>query len=151
MMRCAALLVAIAATCCDGLLVGTPRTASLAPAAARAAPLAVRMQVIDAPVKIPDTIPPDLAPKSPEGDKANQKGKKHKLLLFNDNVNRREYVARVLVSTVPELTQADAYAVMQKAHKAGMAVVGVWMFELCEAYCEGLKAGGLIASTTEED
>jgi hypothetical protein len=32
-----------------------------------------------------------------------------------------------------------------------MAVVGVWVFEVAEAYCEGLKAGGLIASTTEED
>ena len=46
------------------------------------------MQVAEPPVKIPDTVPPDLAPTKPKGDKANEKGKKYKLLLFNDNVNR---------------------------------------------------------------
>ena len=66
------------------------------------------------------------------------------------HTHRREYVARILVQTVPELTQADAYVVMQKAHKSGMAVVGVWVFELAEAYCAQLKSGGLIASVTEE-
>ena len=60
-------------------------------------------------------------------------------------------MARVLVQTVPELTQADAYLVMQKAHKQGMAVVGVWVFEVAEAYCDGLKTGGLIASISEEE
>ena len=47
---------------------------------------------------------------------------------------RREYVARVLVQYIPEMDQAGAYVVMQKAHKAGMAVVGVWVFEIAEAY-----------------
>ena len=108
------------------------------------------MQVAEPPVKIPDKVP-QLAPTEPKGDKQNQKGKKYKLLLFNDNVNRREFVARVLVQTIPEMTQADAYVVMQKAHKSGMAVVGVWVFEMAEAYCAGLKSGGLIASITEEE
>ena len=40
---------------------------------------------------------------------------------------------------------------MQKAHQSGMAVVGVWVFELAEAYCDGLKARALICSVTEED
>ena len=48
---------------------------------------AVRMQVAEPPVKIPDKVP-QLAPTEPKGDKQNQKGKKFKLLLFNDNVNR---------------------------------------------------------------
>ncbi len=109
-----------------------------------------RMQVAEPPVKIPDKVP-QLAPTEPKGDKQNEKGKKYKLLLFNDNVNRREYVARVLVQQIPEVNQADAYLIMQKAHKQGMAVVGIWVFEMAEAYCEGLKAGGLIASVTEAD
>jgi len=66
-------------------------------------------------------------------------------------LHRREYVAKVLTANIPELTQADAYVIMQKAHKSGMAVVGVWMFELAEAYCERLRAGGLISSVAEED
>ena len=104
---------------------------------------------VEAPVKIPDA-PPELAPTKPSSDKANEKAKKYKLILFNDNVNRREYVARILVQTIPELQQADAYLVMQKAHKQGMAVVGVWVFEIAEAYCSNLKSGGLIASVAEE-
>ena len=70
---------------------------------------------------------------------------------------------------------------MQKAHKSGMAVVGIWVFEMAEvragpkpppptsraprptaarahcrpeplqAYCDQLKSGGLIASVTEAD
>ena len=107
-------------------------------------------QVIDAPVKIPDKVPAFLS-STPDQQKKNDKAKKYKLLLFNDNVNRREYVARILVQSIPEVTQADAYLIMQKAHKGGMAVVGVWIFEIAEAYCETLKAGGLIASVTEED
>ena len=63
---------------------------------------------------------------------------------------RREYVAKVLQSQIPDYTQADAYAVMQKAHRDGMAVVGVWVFELAEAYCDGLKNGGLISSVAED-
>lgn len=66
-------------------------------------------------------------------------------------VRRREYVARVLCQSIPGMSQADAYLVMQKAHKQGMAVVGVWVFEMAEAYCDKLKSGGLIASVTEED
>lgn len=41
-------------------------------------------------------------------------------------MNKREYVARILQQSVPGLTAADAYVIMQKAHKSGMAVVGVW-------------------------
>ena len=64
-------------------------------------------------------------------------------------LRRREYVARVLVGSIPGMSQADAYLVMQKAHKQGMAVVGIWVFEVAEAYCDKLKSGGLIASVTE--
>ena len=45
------------------------------------------MQVAEPPVKIPDKAP-NFAPAEPKGNKANEKGKKYKLLLFNDNVNR---------------------------------------------------------------
>lgn len=60
-------------------------------------------------------------------------------------------MAKVLVANIPGLNQAGAYQVMQQAHKHGMAVVGVWTFEVAEMYCETLTGGGLIASVTEED
>lgn len=137
----------------DGLVVYPPAASARAhwPGAKYSAKADVLVMQVDAPVKIPDTIPPELAPTKPASDKENQKGKKFKLLLFNDNVNRREYVARILVQNIPEMSQADAYLVMQKAHKQGMAVVGVWVFEIAEAYCDSLKAGGLIASVTEDE
>ena len=37
-----------------------------------------------------------------------------------------------------------------RLRRSGMAVVGVWVFELAEAYCDLLRSGGLIASVTEE-
>lgn len=91
-----AALVAFACSCapCCALVLSplTPTnmrsaaSSAVAPSSVRlAAPL--RMQV-EAPVKIPDTFNPDLAPAKPSSDKANEKGKKYKLLLFNDNVNR---------------------------------------------------------------
>ena len=39
----------------------------------------------------------------------------------------------MLVGNIPDFSQTDAYRVMQKAHKSGMAVVGVWVFEVAEA------------------
>ena len=126
---------------------------TIAPVPARsAAPCSATIigQVIDAPVKIPDKVPAFLS-STPDQQKKNDKAKKYKLLLFNDNVNKREYVAKVLTTTIPDFSQADAYVVMQKAHQSGMAVVGVWVFELAEAYCDGLKARALICSVTEED
>ena len=126
---------------------------TIAPVPARsAAPRSAMIvgQVIDAPVKIPDKVPAFLS-STPDQQKKNDKAKKYKLLLFNDNVNKREYVAKVLTTTIPDFSQADAYVVMQKAHQSGMAVVGVWVFELAEAYCDGLRARALICSVTEED
>jgi hypothetical protein len=32
---------------------------------------------------------------------------------------------------------------MQKAHTTGMALVGVWVFELAEAYCDLLRSEGV--------
>ena len=148
MMRCRG-WCALAALLLCGVAEGLVVAPALRQPAARAVP-SFRMQVAEPPVKIPDKVP-QLAPTQPKGDKQNQKGKKYKLLLFNDNVNKREYVAKVLTTTIPDFSQADAYVVMQKAHQSGMAVVGVWVFELAEAYCDGLKARALICSVTEED
>ena len=85
MRACAvAALLAAAVPATRGLVVVAPARQPLRPLSA--APR-WRMQAVDAPVKIPDNVP-QLAPTEPKGDKQNQKGKKYKLLLFNDNVNR---------------------------------------------------------------
>jgi ATP-dependent Clp protease adaptor protein ClpS len=102
------------------------------------------------PVTMSDVLtrPPDikLTPAKPSNDQQNDKGKKFKVLLFNDAVNKREFVARILTGTIPEMTEPKAYTVMQKAHTNGFAVCGVWVFELAEAYCDGLTVRARRAS-----
>lgn len=39
---------------------------------------------------------------------------------------RREYVAKVLMSSVPGLKQSDAYVIMQQAHKCAARDVWRW-------------------------
>lgn len=120
---------------------------------ARVNPSVLRMQSIasPAPVEIPDFVP-SLAPDKVERvEEAREKDKMYKLILFDDDFNLREYVARVLCATITEISSAQAYQVMMKAHKSGSAVVGIWAFELAEAYNEGLKAKGLKATITEVD
>ena len=130
MARAMALLFCFTCSAGAAAFVARPPAVTRLPAAAAAVRSSrVAMQVAEPPVKIPDFAPatPDSArATSPKG------GKKYKLLLFNDNVNRREYVAKILVQSVPDVTSADAYAIMQKAHKSGLAVVGTWVLELCE-------------------
>lgn len=124
----------------------------MAPLQSSAASAAIVVQITKAPVKIPDFVPV-FAPSRPDvnQDSGSEKAKQFKVLLFNDNVNLREFVARVLVSSIPDYSQSDAYMVMQQAHKVGMAVVGIWAMERAEDYCNQLKAGGLIATVTAAD
>jgi ATP-dependent Clp protease adapter protein ClpS len=70
---------------------------------------------------------------------------KHQLLLFDDPVNTREYVSRVLCTKVA-LSEGEAYDAMMTAHQAGMAVVGVYQFEVAENYCSQMKESGLVAA-----
>lgn len=50
---------------------------------------------------------------------------------------------------VPGLTQEGAWAIMSKAHKDGQAVVGIWIFEISEGYCEMLRSNGLRSAIEE--
>ncbi|KAG5192079.1 ATP-dependent Clp protease adaptor protein ClpS-domain-containing protein [Tribonema minus] len=69
---------------------------------------------------------------------------KFKVMLFNDNGNTREYVARSLVQVIG-MTESDAYDIMTMAHKNGMALVGIWNLERAEAYSDQLKTRGLVS------
>ena len=43
------------------------------------------------------------------------------------------------------------WSMVTGSSNSGMAVVGVWVLEVCEAYCDLLRNGGLIASVAAED
>ena len=75
------------------------------------------------------------------------KAKGWQLRIYNDSLNTREHVARCLVQVTGK-SESEAYQLMMSAHKHGIAVVGVWMFEQAEAYKEALIQTGLVADIT---
>lgn len=75
---------------------------------------------------------------------------KYKVMLFNDSMNSREYVARSLVQVVG-MPESSAFDVMLKAHKDGMAQVGIWVGEIAEAYCDQLKTRGIVSEVMPVD
>lgn len=70
----------------------------------------------------------------------------YRVLLHNDNYNKREYVVRVLLKVVEGYTVEDAVNVMQEAHRNGLALVTQCAQEVAERYCESMRLSGLIAT-----
>ena len=70
-------------------------------------------------------------------------GKKYRVLLFNDENNTREYVIEVLMKYIPGMSAEMAKEITARAHNTGMAIVGVWMYELAEGYSDILRSNGL--------
>ncbi|GBF87706.1 ATP-dependent Clp protease adapter chloroplastic-like protein [Raphidocelis subcapitata] len=82
--------------------------------------------------------------KSTEG--ARRKPPIYKVMLHNDNYNRREYVVKVLIKVVEGMTVDDAVGVMQLAHENGVAVVVACAQDQAESYVEDLRLNGLIST-----
>jgi ATP-dependent Clp protease adaptor protein ClpS len=70
----------------------------------------------------------------------------YKLMLHNDNYNRREYVVQILIKVVENYTVDDAMLVMEEAHISGVAMVIACAQDVAEGYCENLRLNGLTAS-----
>ncbi|EFN54094.1 hypothetical protein CHLNCDRAFT_31972 [Chlorella variabilis] len=70
----------------------------------------------------------------------------YRVLLHNDNYNRREYVVQVLMKVVEGTTVDDAVNIMQEAHINGLAMVTQCAQDKAELYCESLRLNGLIAT-----
>ena len=71
-------------------------------------------------------------------------------MLFNDPVNTKEYVARMLM-TKCGLTEGSAFQCMQQAHQHGMGLVGIWLKEVAEMHTAQLGEGGLTVTMVPED
>ena len=99
--------------------------------------------VIDRP-----TISPDITKRR---ETKKRKPPSYRVLLHNDNVNKREYVVSVLLKIVPGYTVEDALNVMQEAHFNGLALVTVCSQELAESYCEGMRNSGLVSTMEPDD
>lgn len=95
----------------------------------------------------PPTVTPETVEKEDIDEKAKDE-KKHKkggwaVRLFNDPMNKREFVAMCL-SKITGLTDGQAYQVMMQAHKNGVSVVGRYDQERAELYRDSLRDNGLV-------
>lgn len=70
----------------------------------------------------------------------------YRVLLHNDNVNRREYVVKALLKVVDGMTVDIAVNIMQEAHASGVALVLVCSQEEAEKYVTGLRRNGLTST-----
>jgi len=70
--------------------------------------------------------------------------------LFNDPMNKREFVARCLTE-ICGMSDGQSFQVMMQAHQSGVAVIGRYNFELAELYHNSLRDNGLLVDMRPVD
>uniref|UniRef100_A0A7N0VFY2 Adaptor protein ClpS core domain-containing protein n=2 Tax=Kalanchoe fedtschenkoi TaxID=63787 RepID=A0A7N0VFY2_KALFE len=70
----------------------------------------------------------------------------YRVMLHNDNYNKREYVVQVLMKVIPGMTVDIAVNVMQEAHVNGLAMVIICAQNDAEDHCMQLRGNGLLSS-----
>ncbi|GAA0147786.1 scaffold/adaptor protein [Lithospermum erythrorhizon] len=75
----------------------------------------------------------------------------YRVLLHNDNFNKREYVVQVLMKVIPGMTVDNAVNIMQEAHHNGMSVVIICAQADAEEHCMQLRSNGLLSSIEPAD
>ncbi|CAM8940019.1 unnamed protein product [Rhodiola kirilowii] len=70
----------------------------------------------------------------------------YRVILHNDDYNRREYVVQVLMKVIPGMTLDNAVNIMQEAHHNGLSVVIVCAQADAEEHCMQLRNNGLLSS-----
>ncbi|CAI9275496.1 unnamed protein product [Lactuca saligna] len=70
----------------------------------------------------------------------------YRVMLHNDNYNKREYVVQVLMKVIPGMTVDNAVNIMQEAHINGLSVVIVCGQADAEEHCTQLRGNGLLSS-----
>jgi ATP-dependent Clp protease adaptor protein ClpS len=75
----------------------------------------------------------------------------YRVMLHNDNYNKREYVVQVLMKVIPGMTVDNAVNIMQEAHYNGLAVVIICAQNDAEDHCMQLRGNGLLSSIEPGD
>ncbi|THG18587.1 hypothetical protein TEA_019141 [Camellia sinensis var. sinensis] len=70
----------------------------------------------------------------------------YRVLLHNDNYNKREYVVQVLMKVIPGMTLDNAVNIMQEAHYNGLSVAIICAQVDAEEHCMQLRGNGLLSS-----
>ncbi|XP_073295558.1 ATP-dependent Clp protease adapter protein CLPS1, chloroplastic-like [Primulina huaijiensis] len=69
-----------------------------------------------------------------------------RVMLHNDNYNKREYVVQVLMKVIPGMTLDNAVNIMQEAHHNGLSMVIVCGQADAEEHCTQLRGNGLLST-----
>jgi ATP-dependent Clp protease adapter protein ClpS len=142
------LAVVVACVGLAALLLASPNRANFTTPAL--VPLYVPARVPSAPL-MQQNIPPEWSgPTNPfqfdeslvEMETGGEPQPMYKVVLFNDNANLREYVARAITMNC-FITSREAYSVMQDAHKDGFSLIGIFNKGKAEVCHEGLRDRGL--------
>ncbi|KAM7471151.1 hypothetical protein LguiA_009334 [Lonicera macranthoides] len=70
----------------------------------------------------------------------------YRVMLHNDDHNKREYVVQVLMKVIPGMTVDNAVNIMQEAHYNGLSVVIICDQADAEDHCMQLRGNGLLSS-----
>lgn len=101
----------------------------------------------------PATLEPETIEKVKEDKKEQSSGTKMpawEVRLFNDPVNKREFVAMCL-ATICGKNDTESYQIMMQAHQNGMGIIGRYDFEIAELYNKSLRDNGLTVDMVPVD
>ena len=73
-----------------------------------------------------------------------------RVIVLNDNHNTFDGVANALARVIPGVTLDQGYAIADRIHNTGQAIVWSGMKETAELYWEQLKAAGLTMAPLEQ-
>jgi ATP-dependent Clp protease adaptor protein ClpS len=73
-----------------------------------------------------------------------------RVIVLNDNHNTFDGVAHALSSIVPGVSLDQGYAIADKIHNTGQAIVWAGVLEQAELYWEQLKEAGLTMAPLEQ-
>jgi ATP-dependent Clp protease adaptor protein ClpS len=73
-----------------------------------------------------------------------------RVIVLNDDHNTFDHVARTLARTIPGVTIDQGYAIADRIHNSGRAIVWTGMKEPAELYWEMLRDAGLTMAPLEQ-
>jgi ATP-dependent Clp protease adaptor protein ClpS len=73
-----------------------------------------------------------------------------RVIVLNDDHNTFDHVARTLARTIPGVTIDQGYAIADRIHNSGRAIVWTGMKEPAEHYWEMLRDAGLTMAPLEQ-